>query len=185
VEQTGRGSPEICIQSNAALPWYALQVRSRYESIIAASLLSKRCESFLPLCRKKIRWSDRVKELNIPLIPGYLFCRLDINNRLPVLITPCVIRVVGIGKYAHPVDEEEMSSIQVVVASGVQAEPVPYPQAGQKVKIEHGSLSGGEGILAGVRSPARLVVSVTLLQRSISVEIDEHWVKPADPQSVH
>ncbi len=185
MEQTGRGTPEVGIHSSIALPWYALQVRSRHERMIAAALLFKGYEGFLPLYCKKSRWSDRIRELNLPLFPGYLFCRFDIRNRLPILITPGVVRVVGIGKSPHPVDEAEISSIQAVIASGVQVEPVPYMHAGQKVRIEHGSLSGVEGILVGARGPARLVVSVTLLQRSISVEIDECSVKPADRQCVH
>jgi transcription antitermination factor NusG len=185
VEQTRRGTPEVGIHSNIALPWYALQVRSRQEKTIAAALLSKGYEGFLPLYCTEGRWSDRIKELSFPLFPGYLFCRFDINNRLPILITPGVVRVVGTGKYPCPVDEEEVSAIQAVVASGLQVEPVPYLQEGQKVRIEHGSLFGVEGILAGRRGPARLVVSVTLLQRSISVEIDERWVKPADCPLVH
>jgi transcription antitermination factor NusG len=185
VEQKGRGTPEVEISSNIVLPWYALQVRSRQERVIAAALLSKGYEGFLPLYYRESRWSDRIKELILPLFPGYLFCRFDINNRLPVLMTPGVMRVVGIGKRPHPVDEEEISAIQAVVASGLRAEPVPYLSVGQKVRIEQGTLSGIEGILAGVRAPAKLVVSVSLLQRSISVEIDERWVKAAEPQLVH
>ena len=185
MEQVGRGTPEAAINSAVALPWYALQVRSRYERLIADALLSKEYESFLPLYGKKSRWSDRIKELKLPLFPGYLFCRFDINNRLPILMTPGIIRIVGIGKRPRPIDETEISAIQTVVASGLHAEPVPYLYTGQKVRIGQGSLSGVEGILAGVRGPARLVVSVTLLQRSISVEIDERWVRPVDSRLVH
>jgi transcription antitermination factor NusG len=169
---------ELC--SAADYPWYALQVRARYEKIIAATLLMKGYESFLPLYRKKSRWSDRIKELELPLFPGYLFCRFDVNRRLPIMITPGVIRIVGMGKSLQPVDEREMSAILAVVASGLGAEPHPYLHIGQRVRIEHGSLSGVEGILAGSRGPARLVVSVTLLQRSVSVEVDESWLVPVD-----
>ena len=178
MEQVERGTAEIGINSGIALPWYALQVRSRYERLIAAALLSKGYEGFLPLYRKKSRWSDRIKELELPLFPGYIFCRFDINKRLPILTTPGVMRVVGIGKTPHAVDEEEISAVLAVVASGLGAEPHPYLRTGQRVRIEHGSLSGVEGILAGSRGPARLVVSVTLLQRSVSVEVDESWIVP-------
>ena len=178
MESTERGTPAIGIDLSIALPWYALQVRLRYERIIADALLAKGYEGFLPMYRKNSRWSDRIRELNLPLFPGYLFCRLDKNKRLPILITPGVIRIVGIGKNLLPIDEGEISSIQAIVASGLDAEPHPYLQIGQRVRIEHGSLSGVEGILAGVRGPARLVVSVTLLQRSVSVEIDESCIVP-------
>jgi transcription antitermination factor NusG len=180
VEQVEGQTPGIKVNYRAALPWYALQVRTRYEKQVAAALLVKGYEGFLPMFRKKSRWSDRIKEVELPLFPGYLFCRFDINKRLPILITNGVMRVVGAGKTLHPIDECEISAILTVVASGLQAEPFPYLEIGQRVRIEHGSLSGVEGILIGAKRPAKLILSVTLLQRSVAVEIDERWVIPAE-----
>jgi transcription antitermination factor NusG len=163
------------------LLWYALQVRPRFEKVIASMLLYKGYEGFLPLYRKRSRWSDRIKEIQFPLFPGYLFCRFDINKRLPILVTPGVMHVVGIGKTPHPVDEAEIAALQAVVISGLQAEPRSYLTAGQKVRIEIGPLAGVEGILVAIKGAKRLVLSVNLLQRSVSVEIDESWVVPITP----
>jgi len=165
----------------AGFPWYALQVRPRFEKIVASTLLSKGFEGFLPLYRRRSRWSDRVKEIEEPLFSGYLFCRFDVNRRLQIVITPGVIRVVGIGKVPMPVDDREIAAIQSIVLSGLQASPWPYLHVGQKVIIERGSLAGVEGILVAQKGSARLVVSVSLLQRSVAVEIDESWVWPAAP----
>jgi len=166
---------------SGSYPWYAVQVRPRYERIIASTLLEKGYEGFLPLYRCRRRWSDRIKELEMPLFSGYLFCRLDINLRLPVLKTPGVIRFVGIGKTPLPVDEQEMSSIIAIVSMQMNMEPHPYLQVGQRVRIDHGTLSGVEGIVQLAKRSARLVVSVTLLQRSVAVEIDESWLTPLSP----
>jgi transcription antitermination factor NusG len=164
-----------------SLPWYALQVRPRFEKAIASTLLSKGYEGFLPLYRHRSRWSDRMKEVQLPLFTGYLFCRLDLNRRLPVLITPGVMHIVGIGKIPHPVDEFEIAALQSIVVSGLQAEPRSYLSIGERVRIELGPLAGTEGILTSLKGSSRLVVSVNLLQRSVSVEIDESWVVPVDP----
>ena len=164
-----------------SFPWYALHVRPRFEKVIASTLLDKGFESFLPLYRNRSRWSDRIKEVQLPLFPGYLFCRFDINKRLPILITTGVIHVVGIGKTPHPVDDEEVSALQAIVLSGLQTEPRSYLNIGQKVRIEIGPLAGVEGILIALKGSNRLVVSVSLLQRSVSVEIDESWVVPTSP----
>ena len=164
-----------------AYPWYALQVRPRFEKVIASTLLNKGYEGFLPLYRHRSRWSDRMKEVELPLFPGYLFCRLDLNNRLPVLVTPGVMHIVGIGRVPHPVEEDEIVSLQSIVVSGLQAEPRSYLNIGERVRIEIGPLAGTEGILLALKGSARLVVSVSLLQRSVSVEIDESWVVPMDP----
>ncbi len=159
-------------------PWYAVQVRPRFEKIVAAALLAKGYEGFLPLYRARRRWSDRIKEIELPLFDGYMFCRFDVTKRLPVLVTPGVIRVVGTANQPTPVDDAEIAAIFSIVTAGAQAEPCPYLRVGQRVRIDHGTLSGVEGILLAEKKPARLVVSVTLLQRSVAVEIDESWVTP-------
>ncbi|HTY61353.1 MAG TPA: UpxY family transcription antiterminator [Acidobacteriota bacterium] len=161
-----------------SFPWYALQVRPRFEKQIATTLLSKGYEGFLPLYRHRSRWSDRIKEVELPLFSGYMFCRFDVNKRLPILVTPGVIQVVGIGKTPHPVDDEEIVALQAIVISGLQTEPRSYLTVGRKVRIEIGPLAGVEGIVTTLKGANRLVVSVSLLQRSVSVEIDESWVLP-------
>lgn len=166
--------------ANPIHPWYAVQVRARHEKLVASALAWKGYESFLPMYRARRRWSDRVKELELPLFDGYLFCRLDANQRLPLLITPGVIRIAGIGKAPLPVEESEVAAVMSIVLAGAQAEPHPYLEIGQRVRIDRGTMSGVEGILLAQKKPARLVVSVTLLQRSVSVEIDEACVRPAE-----
>jgi transcription antitermination factor NusG len=164
----------------SSLPWYALQVRSRYEKVIASALLSKGYEGFLPFYTQRRRWSDRMKEVELPLFPGYLFCRFDVNKRLPILITPGVIRVVGVGKTLYPVDDCEILALQSIVLSNLQAEPWTYLNVGQKVRIEMGALAGVEGIFVGHKGSSKLIVSVSLLKRSVAVEVDESWVVPAE-----
>ena len=170
------------LSSNNELQWFALVVRSQHEKIVSSALQDKGYEEFLPLYTSKRRWSDRMKQLTLPLFPGYLFCRFDLNHRLPILVTPGVLQVVGAGKVPLPVDESEIAALRSIVNSGLQAEPWPYLKVGQRVRIERGSLEGVEGILTSVKKPFRLVVSVTLLQRSVAVEVDQGWVSPIEQQ---
>jgi transcription antitermination factor NusG len=162
-------------------PWYALQVRPRFEKVVASTLLSKGYEGFLPLYRHRSKWSDRIKEVELPLFSGYMFCRFDVNKRLPILVTPGVIQVVGIGRMPHPVDDEEIEALKAIVISGLRAEPLSYLNVGRRIRIEIGPLAGVEGIVTTLKGTHRLVVSVHLLQRSVSVEIDESWVLPVSP----
>lgn len=159
-------------------PWYAVQVRPRFEKMVASALLLKGCESFLPLYHHRSYWSDRIKIVDLPLFTGYLFCRFDINCRLPILITPGVLKIVSIGKNFYPVEESEISALQSIVVSGLQAEPRSYLNIGQRVRIQCGPLAGIEGILISMKEGSRLVVSIGLLQRSVSVEIEESWIVP-------
>src|SRR6267143_5376043 len=96
-------------------PWFALQVKSRYESVVTAHLDGKGYEWFLPLYKCRRRWSDRLKEIECPLFPGYVFCRLNSLDRLPILIIPGVVLIVGTGKIPVPIDETEIAAIQAAV----------------------------------------------------------------------
>jgi transcription antitermination factor NusG len=127
-------------------------------------------------CRR--RWSDRFKEFELPLFPGYVFSRFDPLNRLPILSIPGVVNPVAIGRTPVPVDDAELTAIQIAVRNGLRSSPWPFLQVGQRVRIEQGPLCGIEGILVAIRGRERLVLSVSLLQRSIAVQIEADWVRP-------
>lgn len=167
----------MTLQGNR-FPWFALQTRYRSENLVATQLRGKGYEPFLPVCKSRRRWSDRVKELELPLFPGYLFCRFNPLDRLPILVTPGVLQIVGTGKTPIPIDDAEISAIQITIQSGVARQPWPFPQVGQRVRVEYGPLQGLEGVLLSFKGSHRLVLSVTLLQRSVAVEIDESWARP-------
>jgi len=158
------------------LPWFALQVRARHEQGVAGHLEGKGYELFLPLYKCRKRWSDRVKEVEAPLFPGYLFCRLNPQDRLPILKSPGMIQIVGSNRIPTAVDEHEIQAIRAMVASGIPNQPWPFLAAGDRVRIESGPLRGLEGILVEFKGNHRLVLSVTLLQRSVAVEIDSAFV---------
>jgi transcription antitermination factor NusG len=162
-----------------SFPWFALQVRYHYENVVTAHLAGKGFEWFSPLYKRRRRWSDRFKEMDEPLFPGYVFCRLNPLDRLPVLTIPGVALIAGMGKTPVPIDETEIAAIQAAVKAGLSNQPWRYMQIGERVKIEQGPLSGVEGILLGFKGGHRLLLSITLLQRSIAVQIDDSWVKPA------
>ena len=161
--------------------WYALQVRTRWESSTTTILAGKGYQAFLPTFKTLKRWGGRFTEVTAPLFPGYVFCRFDVLNRLPVLVTPGVIAVVGRGRIPVPVEDSEIEAIQKVVSTGLPVEPWPYLEVGQLVRIEGGALSGVEGILTGFRGNRRIVLSVSLLRRSVALEIDRSEVRPIQP----
>ena len=161
--------------------WFAVRVRSQKEKLTALALRNQGYQELLPLYRSKRRWSDRIKEIELPLFPGYVFCRFDPKNRLPILTTLGVLHVVGIRKTPVPVDDNEIAAVQAIVKSGLPALPWGFRQIGQGVRIIAGPLHGLEGILLECKKGQRLVVSVTLLQRSVAVEIDYRWITPIGP----
>ena len=164
--------------------WYALHVKPRFEKYVTSQLSGKGYDTFLPSYTSKRKWSDRVKALELPLFPGYVFCRFDVKTRLPILVIPGVITVVGVGKSPTPVEDAEISAIQQVIKSGVPAQRWPYLNCGETVRVEAGPLEGLTGIVVRMKGSDLLVVSVSLLMRSVSVEIDKDSVKPIGPRPI-
>lgn len=161
--------------------WFAVQVRTRWEGSTESLLHGRGYDTFLPTYRTKRSSNGRLKTVSLPLFPGYVFSRFDVRKRLPILMTPGVISVVGGGKVPIAVDDSEISAIKSVVDSGLTAQPWPYLEVGERVRIQGTALSGLEGILISFRGTQRLVVSVSLLRRSVALEIHRSSVVSLRP----
>jgi transcriptional antiterminator NusG len=162
----------------ASHAWFAVRVRSNHERISAVHLEERGYEEFTPSYKIERRWSDRKKEIEQLLFPGYVFCRLDPQDRLPVLTAPGVVGLVGCGRVPTAIPDQEIERIRTMVQSGLLVTPWPFLELGQTVLIEHGPLAGVEGILEEVKGKCRLIVSINLLRRSVGAEVDRHWVRP-------
>jgi transcription antitermination factor NusG len=172
------GEVELYPAGNNILPWFAVRVRSNFEQKVCASLSGMGYETFLPTYRQRRAWTDRVKETDVPLFPGYTFCRIDPAFRLPLLKVPGVVSMVGAAKRPEPIPDEEISAIRTIIETRLTVQPWPFLHVGQKIKIHKGPLSGVEGILVGFKDDYRMVVSVTLLKRSVAVQLEGAWVRP-------
>jgi transcription antitermination factor NusG len=86
------------------------------------------------------------------------------------------LQIVGYGRTAISVSDEEIQSLQLAVASGMPKQPWPYLEVGQRVRVNYGTLSGLEGILVNVKGNHRVILSVTLLQRSVAMEVETSWL---------
>jgi transcription antitermination factor NusG len=158
-------------------PWFAAHVRSRSELAASTALRAKGCETFLPLIRTRRQWSDRVKTIDTPLFPGYVFCRFAPHKRIAVLECRGVVNIVGISGHPSPIPDHEIESVRATLGSNLPLQSHPYLETGQRIRVEYGPLAGVEGVVVQRKCDLRLVVSVTLLQRSVSVQMDRAWVR--------
>lgn len=165
-------SQPIPAPQTARLPWYGVRTKSNQERVAATVLEAKGFEPYVPTYSVRRRWSDRIVETSLPLFPGYLFCRFDSSQRLPIISTPGVVSVVGFGKVPAPISNREVEAVQALLDSGIPAQPHPFLREGQKVRVKGGALQGVEGLVIRQKSDWRLIISITLLQRSIAVEVD-------------
>jgi transcription antitermination factor NusG len=150
--------------------WHAIRVRSRHERVVKNGLHSKGYEVFLPTYITKSQWSDRAKNVEQVLFPGYLFSLFELHERTPVVCVPGIVEIIGNGR--TPVEETELAGIRALIDSGAMLTPCPFLHVGDKVLIQEGPFRGVEGIVLKFRQQRRLVVGLSLLQRAVSVELD-------------
>ena len=154
--------------------WFAVYTRSRHEVAVKNQLDAKGILNFLPSFTKLSHWKDRRKEIHLPLFPGYLFVKVLLHDRIDVLKTFGVVYIVGNNSGPLPVPEDSIISIQSILDRGLKVDPHPYLKVGSRVRITDGPLKGIEGILIRKKNRTLLVLSIDLIQRSVSMEI-ESW----------
>jgi transcription antitermination factor NusG len=163
--------------------WCAVQVAPRHEMKVSRILASKGYEEFTPTYRARRKWSDRYKILELPLFPGYVFCRIQKETARVVFKTVGVVRIVSFGGEICPIDDHEIEALQRVASSGRDVSPSSYLKTGQRMQILSGPLAGITGILRMIRNSRELVISVDMLMRSVSVSIDASEATPVSTQS--
>lgn len=152
--------------------WFALYVRHRHEKAVAQVVSGKGLEVFLPVYMTAHRWKDRMKNLVLPLFPNYVFILAAPDQRNFVLSTPGIYDFVRLSGVPAPIPAEEIEAVRQAVLHGLNAEPHPFLKSGDCVRVKSGPLGGLEGVLVRKKNFYRLVLSVELLAKSISVEVD-------------
>ena len=159
------------------LQWYAVHARSRHEDVVFHGLERKTIETFLPRVEVMSRRKDRRKRILVPLLPGYLFVHTDMNPNQywDIIKTYGVVRVIGIEGKPVPVKDEEVVSLRILDGTDRTVRNQAYIKQGDKVMIMEGALKGLTGYYMKHKGQSdKVVVSIELLQRSLTVEI-ENW----------
>lgn len=159
-------------RSNLDEAWYALRVRARSELLVASSITTKGLTCFAPTLGRFRTLSGRLKQVHEAAFPGYLFCRFDLSERLRVLNAPGVQHIVGTGRIPARIEEGVILSLQRAFTSDKKVVPTDYLRGGDPVRVVCGPLTGATGVLNRLKGKDHLVISVDLLQRSVSVEIE-------------
>lgn len=176
VREASNGEPE--------LQWFALKTHSRHEKQVRDRLSAIGIEPLLPMTRNLRQWTDRKVWTVLPLFSGYCFARFSLGNRLAILQTPGVIRIVGCVN-PEPIPEEELTAIQKLCASEVHAESCEYFLEGTWVRVVRGPLEGIRGQLVRKGSHNCLVIRAHLIQQAALVHIDPSEVMLDAPAGDH
>jgi transcription antitermination factor NusG len=161
--------------------WYAVYTKFHHEKSAAGMLVDKSFDVFLPIYRVVHRWKDRNQSLILPLFPCYFFIQTQLERRLDILRTAGVRWLVAQAGRACPVPDEEIDAVRRICASSSSVRPHALLKQGDLVRIKMGALAGMEGILIRTKNQYRVVITVQLLQKSVSVEVELSNVESATP----
>jgi transcriptional antiterminator NusG len=169
-----------CLQTFDATHWYAIRTRSRHEKVAAHQLESQGIDVFLPLVSEVRKWSDRRKQIEAALFPGYAFVQIAYSSgdRLRVLQTHGVANFVGAsGAVGTPIPDNQIESIRTLISRNVPFKEYPFLRVGQRIRIRGGSLDGLEGLLVALNGTRTLVISVEPIQRSLCIKVDGYNIE--------
>ena len=161
------------VHGTAAFAWYALRTKHQHEKSVTNVLAEKGFEVLCPTYAEVHRWKDRKKEVTLPLFPGYLFFANGLERKVDLLSTPGVCTIVSFGNTPALIPHSEIEAIQLAMLSSRVMGPHPFLKEGDKVRLRSGPLAGIEGILQRWEDGYRLVLTIELLGRSVTVEVEQ------------
>ena len=168
------------IEVLTGLNWYAVRTRSRHEKVVERQLEGQGIEGFCPIVSQVRQWSDRRKQIESPLFPGYVFVRIAASpeEKVRVLRTLGVVELVGRHGHGLAIPSEQIEAVRILVSSKTPFTKHGFLKVGQRVRVRSGSLDGVEGILVAQNGSRNLVISVEPIQRSLSIRIEGYQVEP-------
>jgi transcriptional antiterminator RfaH len=151
--------------------WYALYLRSRFEKRVEEELSRKEIETFLPLIEEVHVWSDRKKKVMEPLFRGYVFVKTDLRNKEAILQTDGVVKFVSIRTQPSPIPENQIEWLRRIIGEPVSVKRENYFEVGERVRVTAGPLLGVEGVIIRHQTETRVVISLTAIAQSVSVQV--------------
>ena len=166
------------------LPWYVVRSKANAEKTVAQGLTNRGVTAFLPLERRPSKRKN-IGYIESPLFPGYVFAQFQYRESLLVVACPGVVHVLCRGPVPEPVDPAEMHSLLTLTRQAAHLSPLPTFEKGEKVRITSGPLNDVEGVIVRDGGNQKLIVSVSLLRRSVVAQIDRDWIESVNPDPAH
>ena len=176
MHQNMTAAPPLCAEGD----WVAVQVRMNRERLVAHVLADHGYDQLLPLIKIARGIGKKSEQV---LLPGYVFCRYQVRPNYRIIQAPGVMRLVGIGGQPMAIPSDEVEAIRRIAESGMMAEPWRFLKSGDRVQVCSGPLSGLEGLVLYLKNVVRVVVSVTMLRRSVAVELGVGDIRSILPSS--
>jgi transcriptional antiterminator NusG len=154
--------------------WYALHTKSRFENVVNDGLANKALDVFLPKITVKSQRRDRHKMIRVPLFPGYLFVRTDLNphEHIEILKTTGAVQLIGSTRGPVPIADATIDSLKIMVSTEGEVITGTRFNKGDRVMVVNGPFSGVTGIFSSYRGDGRVIVNIEALGQFAAVNVD-------------
>jgi transcription antitermination factor NusG len=157
--------------------WIAVYTKPRHEKVVHSEFEEKQIESYLPLIKKKHRWSDRMKWVETPIFKSYIFAHIDLRNYIDVLQTHGVHHIIKFHNKIAVIPEFQIINLKKMIDGGFDPLPSDYFVVGDEVKVVSGPLKGITGIVARSDAPDKLIIKIDAIQHAVAVKIESKYLK--------
>ncbi|MBK6732386.1 MAG: UpxY family transcription antiterminator [Bacteroidetes bacterium] len=166
------------IKYSSEKKWYVLYVKSRTEKKVLERMEKFQYEVFLPLIKTMRQWSDRRKQVLVPLFNGYMFAHISPDDFTGIRMIEGVVNFVSVeGKYAT-IRNEQIETIRTFIETGYHMESVAGDFApGEKVKITFGPLKDCEGELLDVQNEKHFIVRIDAINQILKVSVPANYLQ--------
>ena len=153
--------------------WYALHTKSRFENVVNEGLSKKALDVFLPKITVKSRRRDRHKMIRVPLFPGYVFVRTDLNpyEHVEILKTTGAVRLIGSIRGPVPIADATIDSLKIMVATDEEVITGTRFKKGDRVMVVRGPFAGVTGVFSRYRGDGRVIVNIEALGQFAAVNV--------------
>jgi transcription antitermination factor NusG len=160
--------------------WHVAYTFPKAERKAFYSLAKMGITSYFPVHFVFRQWSDRVKRLEMPLFPNYIFIHISPQERHEALEAKELVRYVCFDGKPATVPNSLIDSLKSVSEGEVEVSNETFDQIGMPVCISEGPFTGVKGILIRRNGKSKLVVRIESLKSAVLVEIPANCATPLD-----
>lgn len=159
--------------------WYVLHTRSRFEQVVFDGLEGKSLEAFLPKMTVMSKRRDRRMKIRVPIFPGYIFVKSDLNpyERLEIVKTIGVVRLIGNKDGPIPVPDDAIDSLQIMATGDSPILTGTRLRKGDPVMVVEGPFTGVAGTFVRYKGHGRVVVAIDALGQYAAVDVPEEYIE--------
>jgi len=167
------------LKYNSTYKWFVLLTRSRAEKKVAESLKENNISVYLPVYNKLSHWSDRSKNVTLPLIASVIFVYTTEQQLPHILKLASTVRVMKYLNKPAIVQDYEIENLKIMLQHTAHFEPIAplNLKEGEMVTISSGPFNGLQATYIEHTGKYSVIVVLKALHTFFEVKVAANAIK--------